>query len=116
MVYSDTIPQISTLGRFINFIANPATFVNSISDNRMFSYYPHKKDDELVTPEDFPVPDGDEINPNKDVPKEEEYLPDEQEVPIEEPIKEIEEDPYFPRREDGLPPAQEEEFPKTDPD
>lgn len=65
--------------------------------------------------EDFPLPDGDEINPNKNVPEEEEFLPDEQEVPVEEPPKEIEEDPYFPRKGDGLPPKKEGEFPQTDP-
>jgi hypothetical protein len=41
-------------------------------------------------------------------------LPDEQEVPVEEPPKEIE-DPYFPRKGEELPPGKEEEFPQTDP-
>lgn len=116
MTYADPIPEIQSLGRFIQFLAAPTALLGSLSRSRMVSSHPDEDEDGPIPPaEDFPLPDGDEINPNREIPEEEEYLPDEEEVPVEKPPKEIEEDPYFPRKGEGLPPNKEEEFPKTDP-
>jgi hypothetical protein len=70
-----------------------------------------------ITPpsKDIPLPDEDEIFPNREVPEEEEYLPDEKEVVIEEPPKETEV-PYFPGKGDDFPLKEEEEFPQSDPE
>lgn len=119
MTYADPIPEIQSLGRFIQFLAAPTALLGSLSKSRILSAQPDEDEDgdedEPIPPaEDFPLPDGDEINPNREVPEEEEYLPDEEEVPVEEPPGEID-DPSFPGKGDELPPGKEEEFPKTDP-
>lgn len=117
MAYPVSIPLIQSQGRFVQSYIDPASFLAFISKNSIPANNVEKQEDKPFTPfEDFPLPDGDEINPNKHVPQEEEYLPDEQEVPVEEPPGEIEKDPYFPRKGDGLPPEKEDEFPKTDPE
>jgi hypothetical protein len=69
-----------------------------------------------ITPlsKDIPLPDEDEIFPNREVPEEEDYLPDEKEIIIEEPPKESE-DPYFPGKDDDFPVKEDEEFPQSDP-
>ncbi|SFB06524.1 hypothetical protein [Algoriphagus aquimarinus] len=111
-----SIPFIHSLGKFVLFYIDPASFLVFISNNGISATSAEDEEKNPNPPaEDFPMPDGDEINPTKVIPEEEEYLPDEQEVPVQEPPKEIEEDPYFPRKGDGLPPEKEDEFPKTDP-
>lgn len=115
MAYSVSIPQIQLIGRFVQYYADPTSFLDALFNPRTAIVNLDKKEQPHASGEDFPLPDGGEIYPNKEVPEEEKYLPDEQEVPVEEPPKEIEEDPYFPRKGDGMPPEKEEEFPKTDP-
>lgn len=109
------IPELQYLGKFIQFFTIPTALLASLSNERSNAEFLMKAEEKDPPAEDFPMPDGDEINPNKEIPEEEEYLPDEQEVPVQEPPKEIEEDPYFPRKGEGLPPEREDEFPKTDP-
>ncbi|WP_339864376.1 hypothetical protein [uncultured Algoriphagus sp.] len=116
MINSTSILHLQSLGRFIQFFINPASFLAYVSNSGIEASNAEKEESKPISPnENIPLPNGDEINPNKEVPEEEEYLPDEQEVPVEDPPKEIEEDPYFPRKGDGLPPEEGEEFPKTDP-
>ena len=112
---SNLIPPIQSLGKFVQFVINPASFLAYVTNNGIASSSVKVESKPIFPDEPFPIPDKEEINPNPEIPEEEEYLPDEQEVPVEEPPKEIEEDPYFPRKGDGLPPGKEEEFPKTDP-
>jgi len=115
MGFSNSIPEIRSLGRFMQFFAQPTSMMTFLSGNRMLAVLPVEKEEIVSAPEDIPIPDEGEIYPNREIPQEEEYLPDEKEVPVEEPPKEIEDDPYFPRKGDGLPPKKEGEFPKTDP-
>jgi len=116
MAYSAPIPQLHSLGTLVHFFADPTDFLVSFSINRIAATGLGDENQKPLPPaEDFPIPDGEEINPNQEVPEEEDYLPNEQEMPVEEPPKEIEEDPYFPRKGDGLPPLKEGEFPETDP-
>ncbi len=116
MTNTVAIPFIYSLGKFVQFYVDPASFLFSNSESGTSSNsYEEKEVTPLSPSEDFPVPDGEEINPNKGIPEEKEDLPDKQEVPVEEPSREFEEDPYFPRKGDGLPPEKEGEFPQTDP-
>lgn len=59
----------------------------------------------------IPDPGKPEILPNPDLPEEEEYLPDEEERPLEDPLREIPK-PYLPGREEDFPPEKEEEWPE----
>ncbi|MEB2787231.1 hypothetical protein [Algoriphagus persicinus] len=98
MANTVSIPLIHSLGKFVQFYIDPASFLVFITKNGISAISAEEQEENPIPPvEDFPLPDGDEINPNKVIPREEEYLPNEQEVPVEEPPKEIEEDPYFPR-------------------
>ncbi|MCE7056289.1 hypothetical protein LZF95_16525 [Algoriphagus sp. AGSA1] len=116
MNHTTSIPEIHSLGRFVQFLAGPSALFTSFSRDTIVFAQPDEDDEDLPIPptEDFPLFDDDEINPNKEIPEEEEYLPDEEEVPVEEPPGEVE-DPTFPGEGEELPPGKEEEFPKTDP-
>ncbi|MEB2774299.1 hypothetical protein SYJ56_03225 [Algoriphagus sp. D3-2-R+10] len=109
-----SISEIQYLGQFVHFISGYTGSVTSYSKQFLNSALPDE-DGPAFPSDEIPLQDGDEINLNRDIPEEEEYLPDEEEVPVQEPLKEIE-DPYFPEKSDGLPPIKEDEFPKTDPD
>ncbi|WPR73304.1 hypothetical protein [Algoriphagus sp. NG3] len=115
MTNANSIPELHSLGRFVQFLAGPSTLLTTYSSDKLVFSQADKDDDGGIPPtEDFPLPDREEVNPNPEIPDEEEYLPDEEVVPVEEPQKEIE-DPSFPGKGDDLPPIKEEEFPKTDP-
>lgn len=115
MTNTVSIPFINSLGKFVQFYVDPVSFLGSNTEHGTSSNSIEEKEVKPLSPsEDFPVPDGEEINPNKVIPEKED-LPDKQEVPVEEPSREFEKDPYFPRKRDGLPPEKEGEFPQTDP-
>ncbi|MCE7054667.1 hypothetical protein LZF95_08285 [Algoriphagus sp. AGSA1] len=73
--------------------------------------------DQVYPPgEVVPRPNEPEILPDPDIPEEEEYLPDEEEIPVpeEEPRREIDE-PYQPDRERDFPPNTEPAWPQEEP-
>jgi hypothetical protein len=116
MTYNNLIiPEIYSLGRFVNLVVEMSSFSTAFLSTKWISMEVSEVNSRSkVYMEAIPLPDEGEIYPNKDVPGEEEYFPNEKEVEIEEPPQEVE-DPYFPRKGDDLPPEQEEEFPQTDP-
>ena len=115
MTYIASIPKIHRFGSFVGLLTESAANLRSRRLADLFSSEGEETEEERVPPyEDAPVPDGNEIFPNRRPPEEEEYLPNEKEVEIDEPQKEIT-DPYFPQKQDGLPPEREQEFPQSDP-
>ncbi|WP_439487990.1 hypothetical protein [Algoriphagus sp.] len=71
--------------------------------------------DEVYPPgEVVPRPNEPEILPDPEIPEEEEYLPDREEIPVEEPRREIN-DPYKPDREQDFPPDSEPAWPQEEP-
>ncbi|WP_057937800.1 hypothetical protein [Algoriphagus resistens] len=71
--------------------------------------------DEVFPPgEIIPKPNEPEILPDPSLPEEEEYLPDEDENPLESPRREVN-DPYQPDREKDFPPDKEPEWPQQEP-
>lgn len=115
MTYSAVLPEISSLGRFISFFTRPTILLRPSLLTALYSTGENDSEEEVFPPApDVPVPDEDEIFPNRKAPQEEEYLPDEDDVVIEEPTKEGV-DPYFPGKGDDVPLETEEEFPQTDP-
>ena len=115
MTYIESIPRTHSFGSLVGLLTESAANLYSRRLTDLFSSDGDKTDEERVPPtEEVPMPDGDEIFPNRRPPQEEEYLPNEKEVDYEEPQKEID-DPYFPEEQDGLPPEKEQEFPQSDP-
>jgi|GEM_PF-4792838 len=113
MTHFHSIPRVDGLQANNNESEEATGFQDSSSAQ---PDYPNGNDDGVTPPsKDIPLPDEDEIFPNRDVPEEEEYLPDEKEVVIEEPPKETGE-PYFPGKGDDFPIEEEEEFPQSDPE
>jgi|SRR5690606_27657833 len=109
MLHQVIQPQLSA--RFPKTKKNPFSY----SFNKELRAGP---DDPYLTPgKEVPYPDEEEeISPNPDLPEEEEYLPDEEEI-NDDPFREKEiEDPYQPKREEQFPPKKEPGFPQTDPD
>lgn len=115
MTYSDSIPEIYPFGRLVRLLTGPAALIHSHLFTALSANDRNGSEEAVVPPgEEIPMPDEDEIFPNRKPPQEEEYLPDEEEVVKEDPKKEID-DPYFPEKNDDLPPEKRQEFPQTDP-